>query len=116
MVQPEASSASGSTEERPNDDRSQTANLYNFKGLMNEGTTCYLNSVIQALFFIRPFQNSVYKMPTITIEIDPKKLEGSIPFCLQRIFYNLQLGNSSFVRTHELLQAFGWNSQDINQQ
>lgn len=87
-----------------------------FKGLMNEGTTCYLNSVIQALFFIRPFRNAVYKMPTITIEVDPKKLESSIPFCLQRIFYNLQLGNASFVRTHELLQAFGWNSQDINQQ
>lgn len=50
--------------------------------MMNEGTTCYLNSVIQSLFFIRPFRNAVYKMPTITMESDLKKLESSIPFCL----------------------------------
>ena len=107
---PDPSSASSSTSEPPKESKAPKLDLKEFKGLMNEGTTCYLNSVIQALFFIRPFRNAVYKMPTITKEEDPKKLESSIPFCLQRIFYNLQLGNASFVRTHELLQAFGWNS------
>lgn len=36
-----------------------------FKGLVNEGTTCYLNSLVQTLFFIRAFRNAVYQMPTI---------------------------------------------------
>lgn len=101
-------------EEEEEEEENQEVPL--LKGLKNEGTTCYLNSVIQALFFIRPFRNAVYRMPTIAIEQDRKKLESSIPFCLQRIFYNLQLSDQKFVRTVELLQAFGWNSQEINQQ
>jgi len=36
-----------------------------FRGLQNEGTTCYLNSLMQTLFFIRVFRNAVYKMPTV---------------------------------------------------
>ena len=40
----------------------------------------------------------------------------SIPFCLQRIFYNLQLGTSQAVRTYELLKAFGWTNDEQNQQ
>ena len=76
-----------------------------FKGLMNEGQTCYLNSLFQTLFFIRAFRNAVYKIPTLqrlsidqidqiesTLEI--KSIEKLIPFCMQRIFFNLQLGNS----------------------
>jgi hypothetical protein len=31
---------------------------------------------------------------------------------MQRIFFNLQLGNSQYVRTHELLQAFGWTGNE----
>jgi hypothetical protein len=33
---------------------------------------------------------------------------NSIPFCMQRIFYNLQTGVHA-VRTFELLAAFGWS-------
>ena len=35
-----------------------------FKGLINEGTTCYLNSLMQTLYFIRAFRNAIYQMPT----------------------------------------------------
>jgi len=52
-------------------------------GLYNEGTTCYLNSLLQSLFINREFRRAVYKMPT------DLKDHASIPFCLQRIFYNL---------------------------
>ena len=41
---------------------------------------------------------------------------NSIPFCIQRIFYNLQLSSSDTVRTHELLQAFGWSMREANEQ
>mmetsp|Transcript_29998 Transcript_29998/g.29240 ORF Transcript_29998/g.29240 Transcript_29998/m.29240 type:complete len:88 (+) Transcript_29998:434-697(+) len=39
----------------------------------------------------------------------------SIPFCIQRIFYNLQSGKEA-VRTIEMLKAFGWDVNQINQQ
>jgi ubiquitin carboxyl-terminal hydrolase 7 len=38
---------------------------HGYKGLFNEGTTCYLNSLLQTLFFIKPFRESIFKMPTI---------------------------------------------------
>jgi ubiquitin carboxyl-terminal hydrolase 7 len=88
-----------------------TDNLNKFKGLVNEGTTCYLNSLIQTLFFIRAFRNAVYKMPTIQKNITEIK---SIPFNLQRIFYNLQLGKQDTIRTVELLHAFGWTNNERN--
>ena len=90
----------------------------NFKGLKNEGTTCYLNSLIQTLFFIRAFRNAVYQIPTVervSYEQDENsEILRSIPFCLQRIFYQLQSysqaqNSSQVVRTLELLTAFGWN-------
>jgi hypothetical protein len=37
----------------------------------------------------------------------------SIPFCIQRIFYNLQAGKRP-VRTFELLNAFGWSQREMN--
>lgn len=73
-----------------------------FNGLINEGTTCYLNSLLQTLFLLKAFRRAVYLMPT---DVDDFK---SIPFCLQRIFYNLQTGSVP-VRTFELLNAFGWS-------
>eukprot|EP00347_Sterkiella_histriomuscorum_P012213 403369461 len=82
---------------------------HEYNGLINEGTTCYLNSLIQTLFIIKAFRRAVYLMPT---NIDDYK---SIPFCLQRIFYNLQTGREP-VRTFELLNAFGWNAEQMNQQ
>ena len=47
-----------------------------------------------------------------------------IPFCLQRIFYNLQVNKEDdendsdpkAVRTHEMLTAFGWDNEQRNQQ
>lgn len=50
-----------------------------YKGLVNEGTTCYLNSLIQTLFFIRAFRNAIYQMPTLNNNDDETK---SIPFNL----------------------------------
>lgn len=89
--------------------RRTKASQSTYNGLINEGTTCYLNSLLQTLFVIRAFRRAVYAMPT---NVDDFK---SIPFCLQRIFYNLQTGKRP-VRTIELLNAFGWGQQQMNEQ
>jgi ubiquitin carboxyl-terminal hydrolase 7 len=64
---------------------------------------------MQTLFINSAFRRAVYHMPT---NVDDFK---SIPFCIQRIFYNLQTGKKP-VRTFELLNAFGWSQQEMNQQ
>jgi len=72
-----------------------------FNGLKNQGATCYMNSILQSLFFTNYLRRAVFRLPTD--DDDPSK---SIPLALQRVFYHLQSGDkpvgehlrSSFVR------------------
>lgn len=76
-------------------------------GLKNEGTTCYINSLLQNLFIIAPFRKAMFKMPTSEA--------NTIPLALQRIFYNLQFSKHP-ISTSELIRAFGWGDENINAQ
>ncbi|KAI8618550.1 cysteine proteinase [Chytriomyces sp. MP71] len=75
-------------------------------GLKNQGATCYMNSLLQALFFIPYFRRATYSIPT-----DQDEPTKSIPFALQRIFYQLQLSDIP-VGTTELTKSFGWDAMD----
>ena len=81
----------------------------NCVGLVNEGTTCYLNSLLQTFYFISEFRRAVYQMP-----VDQGEQE-SIPLALQRVFYHLQYANDA-VATKELLESFGWGVDEFNTQ
>ncbi|RUP50642.1 hypothetical protein BC936DRAFT_138276 [Jimgerdemannia flammicorona] len=81
-----------------------------YVGLINQGTTSYLNAAVQCLYMIKYFRRSVYKIPT---ESDvPIK---SIALALQRVFYNLQFSEVA-VGTTELTGSFGWDSPDISKE
>jgi ubiquitin carboxyl-terminal hydrolase 7 len=59
-----------------------------FVGLRNQGATCYMNSLLQSLYFTNYFRRAVYQIPT---EDDiPTK---SVSLALQRVFYLLQHDN-----------------------
>ncbi|OZJ04728.1 hypothetical protein BZG36_01825 [Bifiguratus adelaidae] len=75
-------------------------------GLKNQGATCYMNSLLQSLYFTNYFRKAVYEIPTEQDE--PTK---SIALALQRLFYNLQFNDLS-VGTTELTRSFGWDSLD----
>lgn len=60
----------------PMPDGRKSRNTTGFVGLVNEGTTCYLNSLLQTLYTISDFRNAVYQMPT---HDDP---DNSMPLCL----------------------------------
>ncbi len=75
-------------------------------GLKNQGATCYLNSLLQSLFFTKTFRKSVYHIPT---ENDVPV--NSVPYSLQRLFYQLQVSPHP-IDTLELTQSFGWDSAD----
>ena len=77
-----------------------------FIGLKNQGATCYMNSVLQALFFTNQLRNSIYQIPT-----DNEETNSSIPLALQRVFYELQ-NNTDAACTRCLTKAFGWETYD----
>jgi len=76
-----------------------------YAGLVNEGTTCYLNSVMQALFMMQPFRRAAYEL-----QVDPSETKD-VKLCIQRLFYSLQVKHEN-VKTTELCTAFGWTAED----
>lgn len=77
-----------------------------FVGLKNQGATCYMNSLLQSLFFTNYFRRAVYQIPTENdIPAD------SVALALQRVFYLLQSSDQP-VGTTELTKSFGWKSLD----
>ncbi|EYE98524.1 ubiquitin-specific protease UBP15 [Aspergillus ruber CBS 135680] len=79
-------------------------------GLKNQGATCYLNSLLQSLYFTNMFRKAVYQIPTET-----ESSRANSAWTLQRLFYSLQTSDNS-VSTTELTASFGWESRQIFEQ
>lgn len=80
-------------------------------GLRNQGATCYLNSLLQSLYFTNAFRKAVYQIPTE----QETEARNSSAWSLQRLFYKLQTDPLA-VSTAELTQSFGWESRQIFEQ
>ncbi|MCJ1395349.1 hypothetical protein MMC18_008233 [Xylographa bjoerkii] len=79
-------------------------------GLKNQGATCYLNSLLQSLYFTNAFRKAVYQIPT---ENEADRTNSA--WALQRLFYQLQSSEAA-VSTQELTQSFGWETKHIFEQ
>lgn len=77
-----------------------------FVGLKNQGATCYMNSLLQTLFFTNKLRKAVYQMPT---ESDDST--KSVALALQRVFHELQFSDRP-VGTKKLTKSFGWETLD----
>ena len=77
-----------------------------YVGLKNQGATCYMNSLLQVLYFTNQLRIAVYKMPT---ESDDST--KSVALALQRVFYELQTSDRP-VGTKKLTKSFGWETLD----
>lgn len=77
-----------------------------YVGLKNQGATCYMNSLLQTLYFTNQLRKSVYKMPT---ESDDST--KSVALALQRVFHELQFSDKP-VGTKKLTKSFGWETMD----
>lgn len=62
-----------------------------YVGLVNQAMTCYLNSLLQALFMTPEFRNALYNW-----EFDNSDPTKNIPYQLQRLFVNLQASDHSY--------------------
>ena len=77
-----------------------------YVGLKNQGATCYMNSLLQTLYFTSQMTKAVYKMPT---ESDDSM--KSVALALQRVFYDIQFSDKP-VGTKKLTRSFGWETLD----
>ncbi|KAK9465799.1 hypothetical protein V1512DRAFT_265394 [Lipomyces arxii] len=77
-----------------------------YVGLKNQGATCYMNSLLQSLYFTKYFRKAVYQIPT-----EHDEPSSSVPLALQRVFYQLQTSKLP-VGTLELTRSFGWDTTD----
>ncbi|EPY24372.1 ubiquitin carboxyl-terminal hydrolase 7 [Angomonas deanei] len=89
-----------------------------YVGLLNQGATCYLNSLMQMLFHLSAFRSIIYQMPTKDeVESCKQEWEGgtgktkSIPYGLQRLFCSLQTAKSA-IGTKDLTSSFGWTDEE----
>ncbi|XP_030875828.1 ubiquitin carboxyl-terminal hydrolase 7 [Leptonychotes weddellii] len=76
-----------------------------YVGLKNQGATCYMNSLLQTLFFTNQLRKAVYMMPT-----EGDDSSKSVPLALQRVFYELQHSDKP-VGTKKLTKSFGYVSE-----
>lgn len=92
-------------------EESSHSSAVNYRGLVNQAMTCYLNSLLQALFMTPEFRNALYKW-----KFDGNGEAKSIPYQLQKLFVNLQTSPKSAVETTDLTRSFGWDSAEGWQQ
>ncbi|KAK9499634.1 hypothetical protein O3M35_002645 [Rhynocoris fuscipes] len=85
-----------------------------YVGLVNQAMTCYLNSLLQALYMTPEFRNALYKWKFD--ESHGSSPAKCIPFQLQKLFLNLQTSSKTAVETTELTRSFGWESGEVWQQ
>ena len=80
-------------------------------GLRNQGSTCYLNSLIQSLFMTPEFRANILKW---TYDINFHGLpEDCIPFQLQKLFSRLQVPIRDAEETVGLTRSFQWSSNEV---
>jgi len=81
-----------------------------FVGLKNQGALCYLNSLIQALYFVPVVRRTIFQWKY------NKAVHGAEEYCillqLQNLFARLRLSEMKAVETVNLTKSFGWERQD----
>jgi ubiquitin carboxyl-terminal hydrolase 7 len=72
-------------------------------GLMNQGATCYLNSLIQTLFHVPVFKNFILKSEST----------AKIATGLRKLFASLILSEDCAISTKDITTAFGWSNAEV---
>ena len=81
---------------------------HGYVGLWNQGATCYLNSVLQTMWWDQDIRNSVFQQSND---------ENNSYFAeLKRLFAQLQLSQQYALSTKPLTAAFGWKDGQSHEQ
>ena len=80
-------------------------------GLKNQGSTCYLNSLLQCLFMTPEFRRGLFQWKyDVNVHGSP---QDCIPFQLQKLFYRLQHPIRDVELTSALTQSFQWEYNEL---
>jgi len=82
---------------------------FNYIGLINEGMTCYMNSMLQTLNVLGSFKKAVFQIP---VKEDENNSKNNIVSSLQRLFYDLMIDKFP-VSTNRLIKSFGWGRDEM---
>ncbi|XP_063789322.1 ubiquitin carboxyl-terminal hydrolase 40 [Pseudophryne corroboree] len=90
-------------------------------GLRNQGSTCYLNSLLQTLLYTPEFREALFALsPEELGTLEEKDVPDSkvriIPLQLQRLFAQLLLVDQQAASTSDLTSSFGWDNEEAGQQ
>ncbi|XP_061179949.1 ubiquitin carboxyl-terminal hydrolase 40-like isoform X2 [Saccostrea echinata] len=89
-------------------------------GISNQGATCYLNSLLQTLFFTTEFRDALFSLGEEELGSLAKRSSGEkvrvIPLHLQKLFARLLMSDRQSVSTIELTDSFGWTNNEELQQ
>lgn len=76
-----------------------------FVGLRNFGATCYMNSLMQQLFMIKPFREGI-KKTNLSVEDPDESLEDNLVYQMQEIFWNLEETDKQYYEPYGFCKAF----------
>ncbi|OHT01712.1 hypothetical protein TRFO_31374 [Tritrichomonas foetus] len=76
-------------------------------GILNQGSTCYMNSILQAFFHLPIFRRILFQM-----EVDPNQGGSSIIIWNLRQLFAAMSDKTDAVSTRTLTQSFGWEDDE----
>ena len=88
--------------------KAQEEAKFKYVGLANQGATCYMNSLLQALYNTQEFRKELFKWRYN--DKQHQRVEDSIPLQLQKIFAQIQLRVAPYVDTKGLIRSFQWDT------
>jgi ubiquitin C-terminal hydrolase len=86
-------------------------NAQPYCGLKNEGATCYLNSLLQALYAMEDVRREVYAFEYAG-ELVHGPEELCVPLQLAKLFAFMQLSTCQATSTSALTASFGWSKAE----
>lgn len=82
-----------------------------YAGLVNNGMTCYMNSLLQTFFQIEELRRQVFKLPYEKMKEKAGNWEWVRAF--QDLFYTMMMERRKAAETKDLTDAFGWNTAEV---
>ena len=80
-----------------------------YKGIVNQGNTCYMNSYLQVLYHIQKFRQLIF-------DLEPTA-QDKFPRTFQNMFYELTSESvTKQVGTEELSKSYGWTKKEVDVQ